>query len=142
MAKRTPATTYTLQDFINMKRLDDMTYYNFSILEKIGEVEHLNHNLIEDYLHILEDQCVKVTFSNTEYKKYCYNPDLLAYDLYGSVQLDFIILLLNDMIDPKEFDIKSIKLPYASYLAVFLNDIYSKESSYINENRSLQNIYR
>lgn len=136
MAQHNPATTYTLQDFINMKNIDDMTYYNFSILEMINGVQHLDHNLVEDYLPYLNNVCETVSLSNEEYKRYKYNPDLLAYDLYGSVQLDFILLLLNDMIDPKEFDIRTIKLPYASGLNVFLNDIYTKESSYINSNRS------
>ena len=50
MANINPATTTTLEDFIEMRSIDEMTYYNFSILEVINGVEHLNHNLIEDYL--------------------------------------------------------------------------------------------
>ena len=142
MAQHNPATTYTLQDFINMRNTDDMTYYNFSILEVIDGVQHLNHNLVEDYLHHLLVTCESVTFSDEEFKRYKYHPDLLAYDLYGSVQLDFILLLLNDAIDPKEFDVKTVKLPYASVLNTFLNDIYSKESSYIDQNRFNNKIYR
>ena len=60
---------------------------------------------------------------------------MLSYDVYGSVQLDFIIMLLNDCIDPKEFDKKTVILPYASVLASFLNTVYSKEQLYIEENR-------
>lgn len=142
MAQHNPAITYTLQDFINMRNIDDMTYYNFSILEVINGVEHLDHNLVEDYLPHLLNVCETVSLSDEEYKKYKYCPDLLAYDLYGSVQLDFVILLLNDMIDPKEFNIKTVKLPYSSGLSVFLNDIYTKESSYINKNRADNNLYR
>lgn len=142
MAQHNPATTYTLQDFINMKNIDDMTYYNFSILEVINGVQHLDHNLVEDYLPHLLQTCETVSLSDTEYKRYKYNPDLLAYDLYGSVQLDFVLLLLNDMVDPKEFDVRTVKLPYASVLSTFLNDIYTKESSYIHQNRSTNKIYR
>ena len=79
--------------------------------------------------------------SNEEMSRYRYNPDLLAYDIYGSVQLDFVILLLNDMIDPKDFDRRKLKLPYASSLSIFLNTLYSKESNYINENRANNNLY-
>lgn len=142
MAQRNPATTYTLQDFINMKNIDDMTYYNFSILEVINGVQHLDHNLVEDYLPYLLKTCESVPLSDEEYKKYKYHPDLLAYDLYGSVQLDFILMLLNDTIDPKEFDVKIVKLPYASVLNTFLNDIYSKEAPYIHQNRADNKIYR
>ena len=136
MATRTPATTYTLDSFIQMKVADDMTYYNFSILEVNGNVQHLDQNIVEDYIPELTDMSVEIELTDDEYRKYKYAPDLLAYDVYGSVQLDFILLLVNDMIDPKEFDRKKIKLPYASKLSRFLNSVYSGEYNYISMNRS------
>lgn len=136
MAISNPALTYTLDDFISMQISDDMTYYNFSILEVIDGVEHLDSNLVEIYLEELKSQCISVQFSEEELKKYKYNADLLAYDLYGSVQLDFVILLLNDMYDPKEFTKKNVILPHSSKLAKFLNDVYSKEEGYIQQNRA------
>ena len=136
MAICKPALTYTLDDFISMQISDDMTYYNFSILEVINGVEHLDSNLVEIYLEELKSQCIPVQFSEEELKKYKYNADLLAYDLYGSVQLDFVILLLNDMYDPKEFTKKNVILPHSSKLAKFLNDVYSKEEGYIQQNRA------
>lgn len=140
MSRREPATTYTLDSFINMQKSDDMTYYNFSILEVINGVEHLDHNLVEDYLPFLSDNAIQLELSDDEYVKYKYAPDRLAYDLYGSTQLDFVILLLNDMIDPKDFMVRKIKLVYASTLSEFLNNIYSKEASYIQQNRADNNI--
>ena len=136
MAISNPALTYTLDDFISMQISDDMTYYNFSILEVIDGVEHLDSNLVEIYLEELKSQCISVQFSEEELKKYKYNADLLAYDLYGSVQLDFVILLLNDMYDPKEFSKKNIILPHSSTLSNFLNQVYSKEEGYIQQNRA------
>lgn len=135
-----PDKTYTLDDFISMKITDDMTYYNFSILEVIDGVEHLNINLVEEYIDELKSICVSLQLSNRELAKYRYNPDLLAYDVYGSIQLDFIILLLNDMYDPKEFNKTSIILPRASELNNFLNRVYSKEYGYIIQNRKDNNI--
>ena len=136
MATSNPALTYTLDDFISMQISDDMTYYHFSILEVIDGVEHLDSNLVEIYLEELKSQCISVQFSEEELKKYKYNADLLAYDLYGSVQLDFVILLLNDMYDPKEFTKKNVILPHSSTLSKFLNDVYSKEEGYIQQNRA------
>ena len=101
----TPDKTYTLDQFIDMKSVDTITYHNFSILQLIDGVEHLDHNIIEDYLPELKAVSINVPLDDEQYKKYKYAPDLLAYDLYGSVQLDFIILLLNDCFDPKEFGI-------------------------------------
>lgn len=135
-----PALTYTLDDYINMQISDDMTYYNFSIIEVVNGVEHLDKNLIEIYIDELKSQCTYVTLSEEEYNKYKYNPDLLAYDVYGSIQLDFVILLLNDIYDPKEFTKRKLLLPHSSILSKFLSDVYSKESKYIEQNRIDNNI--
>jgi hypothetical protein len=123
-----------------MQISDDMTYYNFSILQVIDNVEHLDSNLVEIYINELKGNCINVKLSDTELNKYRYNPDLLAYDLYGSVQLDFVILLVNDIYDPKEFIKKNIVLPYSSTLSSFLNAVYSKENEYIQQNRADNNI--
>ena len=130
-----PALTYTLDQFIAMKNADDMTYNNFSIYGKIKEQNILESNLIDEYLDELSSLCSQVELSLEEYKKYKYAPDLLAYDIYGSVQLDFIILACNDMIDPKDFNLKRIKLPTVSRLREFLNEVYGANSNWITKNR-------
>ena len=135
MAKN-PSETYTLEDFISMKIVDDMTYYNFSIVEVINGVKHLDINLVEEYLDILKKASVKIELSKQEFRRYQYRPDLLSYDIYGSTQLDFVILLLNDIIDPKEFTRTILYLPRASVLKEFLDAVYSKESGYIEQNRA------
>lgn len=135
-----PAKTYTLDQFIAMKNTDDMTYNNFSIYGKIDGQNILESNLIDEYLDELSALCSVVELSNDEYKKYRFAPDLLAYDVYGSVQLDFIVLASNDMIDPKDFNLKRIKLPTVSRLRQFLNEVYTSNSNWIAKNRyDLQN---
>ena len=134
--KNDPSLTYTLDDFVAMQMSDDMTYYNFSILEVVNSVEHLNINLVEEYSSILKSQALQVELTDEEYKKYKYCPDLLAYDIYGSVQLDFVILILNDIFDPKEFVNKTIRLVPASVLQQFLNEVYGKEYGWIQQNRA------
>lgn len=131
-----PSITYTLDDFVAMSMADNLTYYNFSILEVINNVEHLDINLIEEYIEELKTQSVYIELSDDEFKKYKYNPDLLAYDIYGSVQLDFVILLLNEMCDPKEFTNKTLRLTKNSILNTFLGEVYSKEQGWIKQNRS------
>lgn len=136
----TPALTYTLSDFIKLKSTDESTYRNFAIIEKIKGIEFIDHNLVSDYFDEMNQLAVNVTLSDEEYKKYRYNPDLLAYDVYGSTQLDFMILYLNGVIDPKEFDFKTIKLLYNSQLTEFLSEIKQSESGYIAQNRAENNI--
>lgn len=135
-----PATTHTIEEFIKLKYQDELTYRNLSILEKINSIETIDHCLIDDYLDELREASVSIELSPAEYSRYKYSPDLLSYDLYGTTQLDFVILLINDMIDPKEFDIKTIKLLYSSKLKSLLNDIYNSNAGYINQNRADNNI--
>jgi hypothetical protein len=135
-----PAKTYTLEDFVQMKITDEMTYYNFSVIEVIDGVEHTELNILDEYIDELRSICVDVELSKVELNKYRHNPDLLAFDVYKSAQLDFVILAINDMYDPKEFDKAHILLPPASKLRRFLDIVYSKEAGYLNQSRIDNNI--
>ena len=130
-----PAQTYTLEQFIAMKSSDDMTYNNFSIYELINGQKVLESNLIDEYLDELVKMCSIVQLNTEEYKKYRFTPDLLAHDVYGSIQLDFVILAANDMVDPKEFNLKKLKLPTVSRLKEFLNEVYNANNNWISKNR-------
>ena len=68
--RQNPALTYTLDDFVAMQIVDDMTYYNFSILEVIDKVEHLSINLVEEYLEELKMLAVTVVLSDEEFNKF------------------------------------------------------------------------
>lgn len=134
-----PSKTYTLQDFIDVGKQDEITYRNFSILRYAMQTEFAEQNILDYYLSELKNLCIKVNkITEEDIARYKYNPDLLAYDVYGSTQLDFIILLCNGIIDPKEFDFKRkyLLLPTSSILNEFLSRIYNSESSWIDLNRA------
>lgn len=131
-----PALTYTVDQFINLKMSDEMTFRNFSILEVVEGLELYDHNLVEDYLEELDSICAPVELDTEQYGKYKYAPDLLAYDIYGTTQLDFIILYANGIFDPKDFIMKTVKLPYARLLREYLSEIYNGEQQYLKYNRS------
>ena len=130
-----PATTYTITDFINQGKSDDMTYTNFAILQKSMLGQYAEINVLDFYLDELKKLCLKVeTFTEEEINKYKYQPDLLAYDIYGSTQLDFVILLVNGIIDPKEFDFSRgyILIPTKSNLFTILDEIKNSENAWLN----------
>lgn len=134
-----PERTATIEDFIDMGDTDDITYANFSILVKcIGEnsiVQYAQDNIIYDYLPELNERTVTLTMTDNEFIKYRYKPKLLAYDLYGSTEVYFVIMALNGMCNIKDFNKKKLKLLYKSDLLELLNEIYSAESDYILYNR-------
>lgn len=132
---RDVAKTYTVEDFINMQTTDNMTFRNYSLVAVINGIELTDQNVVEDFLDTLTDDIIKVDLSYNEYIRYKYAPDLLAYDVYGSVQLDFMILYLNGIIDPKDFDFKTVKLVRASVLKDFMNRVYDSQKYILANNK-------
>ena len=129
------AATHTLDDFIENQSADQITFRNFSLFEKLNDLEIFYKNILEDYMDSLKNICIKAKLDTKQYQRYRYFPDLLAYDVYGSTQLDFIVLAANDMADPKDFNLKKLKLPSASRLRTYLNEVYNSNSNWINKNR-------
>lgn len=131
-----PAETYTLSDFIEMGKSDEETFHNFIAKRKTLYAEFVDQNMLDFYMDELRAISIKVDeFTAQEIAKYKYHPDLLSYAVYGSTQLDFIILLANGIIDPKEFNFKRkyVYIPPKQYLDEFLSAIYNKERDWINK---------
>lgn len=132
--------TYTLDQFISMQSSDQLTYKNFAILEKYNNIEYLDHNLIDDYLTEFLSVAVELVLDDSQFIRYKYSPDLLSYDVYGTTQLDFVILALNDMVDPKEFTKKKIKMLYNSAIKELMSYVYNSNSGYVELNRQINGI--
>lgn len=131
--------TSTVQEFISMRTSDEATYYNFSILEYLNGVEYTVSNLIDDYLDDIKSYATQYRFTELEAIKYKYRPDLLAFDIYGSEQLSFIILAINGMVDEYEFDLPTVYMIDSASLLSLLGRIRSAENIYINTNRTDMN---
>lgn len=134
--------TYTVEDFIELgKDIDDINYSKLAILSKASsDVEnpilYAEHNVIYDYEDEFKKLSLTVEMTDTEYNKYRLKPKLLAYDLYGSTELYFAILFINNMYSIKDFDRKTIKLIKKDNMITLLTSIYNAERHYISSNRS------
>lgn len=138
-----PAYSYTLTEFVELGKQDELVYENFAILRMKDGIRFVEQTIIDYYMDELKKLCEKVDgITSDDIVKYRYAPDLLAYDVYGTTQLDFIVLLCNGTIDPKEFNFKRkyIMLPRKHILNEFLSAVYNSESVWLETNRSsLQN---
>ena len=139
------AKYHTVEEFIESNTgSKSINYHNFSILQQeevSGEtLQLLDMNIVDDYIDELQSVCVNVQLSDKELMKYSYNPGLLAYDVYGSTELEFVILKLNGVIDPKDFNFPTIKLVEVSVLDDILSTIYSAENKFIKYNREINGI--
>lgn len=131
--------TSSLEDFITAGESDAMTYSNFSIYHRCGNEKNVLiaiNNVIYDYFDELKSLCKDVELTDAELLKYKYKPKLLSYDVYGSTQLYFIIMMINGMYDIKDFKRKRIKLIYKDDLSAFLKQVGTAENTYISKNRT------
>lgn len=127
----------SVQDFITLRTSDEITYYNYSIVEYLDVgFDMFVTNLLYDYQDELEDIAVTVSLTPIEQAKYKYKPYLFAYDVYGSTEAKFIIMMLNNIIDPKEFDFEKVKVIRYGDLITILNRMQAVNEDYMNNNRS------
>ena len=129
-------TTITVEDFIALRSSDDITYYNYSILEYLNGFDMFITNILYDYQDELDEMTQTVALTAKEQAKYRYKPYLFAFDLYGSTEAKFIIMMLNGIIDPKEFDFEKVKVISYSNLVTILNRMQAVNEDYLNINRS------
>ena len=135
-AYTTADKTYDISDFVNMRSSDEVTYYNYSLLEYISGNEYLVTNILYDYDDELSDMAVTLVLNKEEFEKYKYKPWLLAYDLYGSTETEFIIMALNGIIDPKDFEFERLKVLTPADTINVLGRIYSANEMLLNSNRT------
>lgn len=120
-----PGKTSTIAEFISFKNSDDISYNNLSFRDKYDSIIYPIKNIIDDYIDELKELIVVVTMSKEEFLKYKYKPKILANDIYGNGELDFIIMRLNDICNAKEFDMQTVNLIKNDDLDDFLTAIYN-----------------
>lgn len=128
--------TYTIEDFINSSNSSDINYETTSLIQRINGYTMISYNIFNDYIDELNDLAVYVTLTNEEYNKYLYRPKILAYDLYGSTELYFLILMLNNICNVKEFNFKRLKLLKVDDLQKFISAVYNSEKDTLSLNRT------
>lgn len=128
--------SYSVESFIRSAPSNNLNYESMSFIEKFSSVTMVTHNILTDYIDELYDLSVTVNLSDEEYNRYVYKPKLLAYDLYGSGELYFVILALNDICNVKEFNFRKLRMLKVEDLEQFLSSIYNSERYVLNLNRS------
>lgn len=128
-----PQNTSTIEEFINSGSGITITYYNLSFNDMLSNGTVVSvHNVVSDYLDELKDAAVYVSLNQDQQFKYMYKPKLLCSDLYGNPELYFIILLLNDMADVKEFTKPVIRMLSKNSMSELLTLIYNAEKQAIS----------
>lgn len=137
IAKNNPSLKHTLEEFIDAgKASTEISYYSTSILDGNQGVMYSIDNVIFDYLTEFKQISELCELSNAEYQHYMYDGVyLLAYDLYKSRDLAYIILAINGIYDPKDFIMNPVRLIRRDLLTEMLSQVYNAERGYIGLNR-------
>ena len=110
--KSATETNISLDNFVDSKPSNELSYHNLSLLEydPTYKIEYNVFNVLSDYINDLKKLSVEVELTKNEYYTYRYRPKLLANFLYGNGELYFIILWVNDIWSVKDFDFRKLKL--------------------------------
>ena len=125
--------TTTIEDLILAGKSISIKYPTLSFMDFMSNGTQISvFNVVNDYIKELESACITVELTKDQQNTYFYKPKLLCRDVYGNPELYFIILLMNDMADVKEFTKPKIKMLKKGYMTQLLSDIYNSEKSAIN----------
>ena len=129
-----PQNTITIEEFVQSGSDTTITYAKLSFIDMMSNGTWVSvYNTISDYIDDLKNACVNVSLTQDQQFTYFYKPKLLCYDIYGNPELYFIILLLNDMADVKEFTKSTIKMLKKNNMAELLTIIYNAEKAAIED---------
>lgn len=112
----TMGRTPTLTEYIASYRLDDLTFSDFFLREvmrfRSGEKIIVQFNsFLNKYMPEFKSTLVTVTLNEAERLKYRFNPKLMSFDLYGTTELWFMILEVNEIHRIIDFDLSTVILP-------------------------------
>ena len=123
-----PQKTTTIEEFIESGNGVTLTYFNLSFLDFVSNGTWVAiRNAVSDYMDELRNAAVNVELTYEQQLAYFYKPKLLCYDVYGNPELYFIILLMNDMADVKEFTKPIIKMLKKEHMSELMGYIYNAE---------------
>lgn len=128
-----PKNTTTIEEFIEAGKGTKLAYFDLSFADKLSNGNWISVlNVVNDYMDELRNASPIVELTTEEQVKYYYKPKLLCADVYGTPEIYFLILLINDMADVKEFTKPRIKMLRTDHLNEILSSIYNAERAAIN----------
>jgi hypothetical protein len=93
------------------------------VTNSLNEKFVVNINCVfEKYYELLTDHAVTVTLTNEEYLRYRFKPRMLSKDLYGTYDLHYLLLKLNNITSVIYFDFTELKV-FKPEIISLLNEI-------------------
>ncbi len=123
-----PKDAVTIEEFIEHGKNTSMSYMKLSFVDMMSNGTYVTVlNVINDYMEELKNAAVSISLTPEQQNAYFYKPKVLCYDIYGNPELYFIILLMNDMADVKEFTKPTLKMLRKDHMSALISYIYNAE---------------
>lgn len=113
-----PESTTTLTDLITEGSTSEVQLSTTHYLLRIGENIFPISNALDSYMDFLMDICIDVKLDDKELDKYYQNPKALSRDLYGTMDLWYILLRVNRCSSPFNFKSKTLKVMHPDRLDI------------------------
>ena len=96
-------------------------------------------SIFDKYYELMKEKSVIIELTDEEYRTYMYKPKLLSLDLYGTTELDFLLLRLNNMVSCIYFNKQTLKV-FDKNIVSLLNEIMVHEhDNYIDNEVTIIN---
>ena len=131
---------WTLSDFISEYSMEDLRIDAFYLQQVFWDKNKMSHKVVvnensiaDKYANELEENKHIVELTTKEYYKYRYNPKLLSYDIYGTTELWFFILMANELYSISEFDLRKVVL-FDTAIITKLNRMLEMDAEFLEIN--------
>ena len=129
---------YTISNYIKSYKEESLSFPSLHLKEVDSKINGdkiilLSDSILDKYSDVLNEYLSIKTLSDAEYNRYQYNPKLLSYDLYGTVELWFLLLYANQLYSVTQFNINPVKI-YSSNIIRVLQSIINLEKATIDAN--------
>ena len=131
-----PYQKTTIPDVINSYEIESVTEGSISFKELINdEVAIKFHNVISKYIDTMRPFITTYTLTDEEHYMYKCKPNLLCYELYGTPELGYSLLYINNMLSVTEFTRKTIRI-FTPNIKEVLKELMTLNRTDIERNRA------
>jgi len=98
----------------NKVLLDNISnYYNYK------DIIHFPMSFLRKYENILKSNLMDYKITKSRF----YRPEYVSWDVYGTTDLWYLVLFVNDLTNPMELNFEDIKLPNSYYIMEIINKL-------------------
>lgn len=106
-----PYEKTTISTIIESYDNEAITEGTIAFKEKINdEIVIKFHNLLSKYHDLMRKYIITVELTDAEYNRYKCLPNLMSYDLYGTPELGYSLLYINNMVSMMDFTKRKVKV--------------------------------